>query len=81
MLKVSPVNFKSGNSSDKNPISKAGETANLAKATFIAGAGLGTKLLFELLDDEFFTDNADKIISTRNSLYNSSGKNNFKNIE
>ncbi len=61
MLKVSPVNFKSGNSSDKNPISKAGETANLAKATFIAGAGLGTKLLFELLDDEFLIEHASDI--------------------
>ena len=42
--------------SDANPISKAGEKANLAKATFIAGLGLGVRLLVELADDGFVVD-------------------------
>lgn len=40
-------------SSDKNPISRAGEKTNLAVATFVGGLGLGARLLFELFDDGF----------------------------
>ena len=36
-----------------NPISKSGEKAKLAAATFVAGLGLGAKLLFELMDGDF----------------------------
>ena len=60
-LSVAPINFKAEKSSNKNPISKTGETANLAKATFVAGMGLGAKLLFELLDDEFLIEHASDI--------------------
>lgn len=59
-LTVAPISFKANNNSDKNPISRKGEAANLVNATFIAGLGLGTKLLFELLDDEFLLEHAYK---------------------
>lgn len=42
---------------DKNPVSKAGEKANLVKATFIAGIGIGARLLFELMDGDFVGEN------------------------
>ena len=53
---VSTYSFRANNQpqssqQDKNPISKTGEKAKLAKATFVAGLGVGTKLLFELVDD------------------------------
>lgn len=35
----------------------------------------------ELLSSDFFDENIDKIITTRTRLYNSSGKNNFRNNE
>ena len=41
---------------DQNPISKTGEKANLAKAAFVTGLGLGTKLLFEIMDCDFVFD-------------------------
>lgn len=51
---------------DKNPVSKAGEKANLVKATFIAGIGIGARLLFELMDGDFVGENlantAEKIV-------------------
>ena len=58
-MQINPINtysFGANNPSrpsqqEKNPISKTGEKAKLAKATFIAGLGVGTKLLFELVDD------------------------------
>ena len=59
-MRISPVNtysFKANNpqkqreQQNQNPISKTGEKAKLVKATFIAGLGFGTKLLFELVDD------------------------------
>lgn len=54
------------NSKDTNPISKTGEKAKLAQATFIAGLGFGAKLLFELMDGEFIVEDlgnaAEKIV-------------------
>lgn len=51
---------------DNNPISKSGEKAKLVKATFVAGLGVGAKLLFELMDGDFVVDklgdSADKIV-------------------
>ena len=41
---------------DQNPISKTGEKAKLTKAAFVAGLGLGAKLLFEFMDDDFIVD-------------------------
>jgi len=66
-ITVSPINFRANKnsqlskSSESNPISRKGETANLVKATFAAGFGLGAKLLFELLDDEFLFEHAGNI--------------------
>ena len=51
---------------DNNPISKNGEKAKLTKAAFVAGLGLGAKLLFEVLDGDFvvdtLSDKAQKIV-------------------
>ena len=65
---------------DRNPISKAGEKANLVKATFIAGLGLGIRVLFELMDGDFIFEkigDATKKIankqSTKPSLLKSAG--------
>lgn len=44
------------NKQDNNPVSKAGEKSKLVTATFLAGLGLGAKLLFEILDGEFVFD-------------------------
>ena len=64
-MRISPVSNISYNSfgakskdsvnknEPSNPITKGGEKAKLAGATFIAGLGLGAKLLFELLDGDF----------------------------
>ena len=65
-MNVSPVSYNntysfSANSNTKqknskqntNPVSKTGEKAVLAKAAFIAGLGLGGKLLLELMDGDF----------------------------
>lgn len=46
-----------------NPISRAGEAAKLAKATFVAGLGLGCKVLFELLDGDFLFEHVGKTAS------------------
>ena len=68
------------NQKDKNPISKSGEKAKLAKATFIAGLGLGAKLLFELMDGDFIVEklgkNADKIVEKQHKNV-SQGKKTF----
>lgn len=62
-MRINPINSytkfeaqRNPKSSDANPISKAGEKAVLAKATFIAGLGLGVRLLVELIDDGFVVD-------------------------
>ena len=75
-MRISPVQaytqFKAApqKSEDVNPISKGGEKALLIKGTFLAGLGLGARLLFELMDDGFVIDKlgqkADKI-NKRNS--------------
>jgi len=57
-LRISPVqnnlySFKAQKKDDNNPISKGGEKALLVKGTFVAGLGLGARLLFELLDGDF----------------------------
>lgn len=51
---------------DNNPISKNGEKAKLTKAAFVAGLGIGAKLLFEVMDGDFVVDTlgnkAEKIV-------------------
>lgn len=58
---------KQTSKNDNNPISRTGEKAKLTKAAFVAGLGLGAKLLFEVLDGEFvvdtLSDQAEKIVS------------------
>ena len=76
-MKISPVRSlitfdsnpqiqKQQRTQDTNPISKTGEKVKLAQATFIAGLGLGARLLFELMDGDFIVEDlgktADKII-------------------
>lgn len=55
------------NNKDKNPVSKAGEKAVLAKMTFVAGLGIGARLLFELMDGDFLaehlSESAEKIVN------------------
>lgn len=58
---------------EENPISKTGEKTKLAKATFIAGLGLGTKLLFELVDDFDFV--GEKIGKKANDIVKKQHKN------
>lgn len=41
---------------NNNPISKTGEKSNLALATFVAGLGVGARLLFELMDGDFIIE-------------------------
>lgn len=57
---------KTSSKKDNNPISKAGEKAVLAKAAFVGGLGIGARLLFELMDDDFIIntlgDKAEKIV-------------------
>ncbi len=49
--------FKSApKNNDKNPISQTGEKALLVKGTFVAGLGLGARLLFEIFDSNFVFD-------------------------
>ena len=55
---------------DKNPISRAGETMNLLKATFLGGLVLGARLLFELFDGDFLFETAGK---GANRLINGAG--------
>lgn len=72
-LNVSPVKFFSFNGKsnaatvqkenrqpeyDKNPVSGKGETMNLIKATFLAGAALGGRLLWEIFDGDFVFETA-----------------------
>ncbi len=51
---------------DQNPVSKTGEKALLTKAAFVAGLGVGSRLLFELMDGDFLVDTlgnkAEKIV-------------------
>lgn len=77
-MNISPVSYNNiysfGTNSNKqknsklnsNPVSKTGEKAILTKAAFIAGLGLGGKLLLELMDGEFLFDtlgnSAEKIV-------------------
>lgn len=57
---------KTSSKKDNNPISKTGEKAVLAKAAFVGGLGIGARLLFELMDDDFVIntlgDKAEKIV-------------------
>lgn len=73
-MRISAINHscsftqqKQTSKNDNNPISKTGEKAKLTKAAFVAGLGLGAKLLFEVLDGEFVVDTlgdqAEKIVS------------------
>lgn len=71
-LSVSPLNiisFKANpqkvsgqkrSNGNENPISRKGETMNLIKATFIAGLGIGLRLLFEIFDGDFVFETAGK---------------------
>ena len=64
---------------EENPISKTGEKTKLAKATFIAGLGVGTKLLFELVDDfdlvgEKIGKKASEIVNKQHKNANSTKK-------
>ena len=75
---VNAYSFKANKPSpkqDENPISKAGEKAKLTKATFVAGLGVGTKLLFELVDDfdfvgEKINKKADDIVKKQHKNVN-----------
>lgn len=64
-MKISPVqnnlySFKAQKPNDQNPISQKGEKALLVKGTFIAGLGLGARLLFEVMDGDFVFDTLGK---------------------
>ena len=54
------TNPKQEGNKSTNPVSKAGEKSKLVTATFIAGLGLGAKLLFEILDGDFVVDELSK---------------------
>lgn len=84
-MQISSVNaysFKANKPSskqDENPISKAGEKAKLTQATFVAGLGVGTKLLFELVDDFDFVGEklgkkASDIVNKQHTNVNSTKK-------
>lgn len=62
-MRISAINNSSSftqqkqpSKNDNNPISKSGEKAKLTKAAFIAGLGIGAKLLFEVMDGDFVVD-------------------------
>lgn len=59
-MKIQPINYNSyafqSAPKDENPITKGGERALLIKGTFVAGLGLGARLLFELMDTGFVVD-------------------------
>jgi len=67
-LRISSINnnlysFKANPSQvqePKNPISKKGEKAKLATATFLGGLGLGVRLLAELADGDFVFNHVGK---------------------
>ena len=54
------TNPKQEGNKSTNPVSKTGEKSKLVTATFIAGLGLGAKLLFEILDGDFVVDELSK---------------------
>lgn len=60
------ITSSSKQSNNNNPVSKAGEKAVLTKMTFIAGLGIGARLLFELMDGDFLaehlSESAEKIV-------------------
>lgn len=63
------------NPDSKNPISKAGEKATLVKAAFIAGLGVGARLLLEIVDDFDFVfekvgGKAEKIVNKQHKNAN-----------
>lgn len=61
MFKAKKAKDKSIQQADTNPISRAGETANLVKATFIGGLILAGKCLWELIvDGDFVIDDIAK---------------------
>ena len=45
-------------SAEKNPVTRKGEAMNLIKATFVAGLGIGARLLFEIFDGDFVFETA-----------------------
>ncbi len=86
-ISVQPYSFKATTDkkqdknqvkNDKNPISKSGEKALLLKTTFLAGLGLGAKLLLELIDGDFLIDElgskAEKIVEKQHKNASSSKK-------
>lgn len=84
-MKIGSVNslysFKANDNQvrkDQNPISKNGEKAKLVKATFVAGLGLGAKLLCELMDGDFIVEKlgekADKIVEKQHKNANKDKK-------
>lgn len=74
-IAISPLSFGEKLQSDKNsvsnPISQNGEKALLVKGTFVAGLGLGARLLFELMDDGFVVDELGKKAAKINKKTNS----------
>ena len=65
------MSFGNKSQADQNPISQNGEKALLVKGTFIAGLGLGARLLFELMDDGFVVDELGKKAEKINNKTNS----------
>lgn len=56
---------------EKNPISKAGERANLLKTTVVGGIALGGKILLEIMDGDIVIDilsNKSSKIASKNKL-------------
>lgn len=61
---------------DANPISRSGERAVLIKGTFLAGLGLGARLLFEVADCDFiFEKLGDKAKQNVNKNFKNASKN------
>ena len=61
---------------DANPISRSGERAMLIKGTFLAGLGLGARLLFEVADCDFvFEKIGDKAEQNVNKNFKNASKN------
>lgn len=54
------VNRNSTKDTAQNPITKGGEKAKLALATFITGLGVGMRLLAELVDGDFVVEDIGK---------------------
>ncbi len=70
---------KANNNGDKNPISRKGEAANLAGATFLGGLAVGGKLLLELATDGDFE--VDQIAKTADKLVEKNKKNASKDMK